>query len=71
MSDELTDQDYALIELMYLEYCEISIRKGKVALERNEWANAMLDVGGILGNSTGFIKSLIRQYRMRKNSNLN
>jgi hypothetical protein len=72
MSDELTDQDYAYIELIYLEYCEFSIRKeGKVILERNEWANSMLDIGNSFGSSTDFLKNLIRQYKMRKNSSLN
>ena len=71
MSDELTNEDYITMEQIYLEYCEFQTSRGEPFKTRDEFGNSIMEMGDLSGNSNDFIKGLIRDYKMKKNCELN
>lgn len=69
MSD-ISDEDCVVIEQIYVEYCQFEESKGRIPVDRTEWAKTMIEVGDKLGDPY-FIKNLIERYKMKKNYGLN
>jgi len=75
MSDELTNEDYITMEQIYLEYCAFQTSRGEPFKTRVEFGNSIMEMGDLSGYTKkiflGFIKGLIRDYKMKKNCELN
>lgn len=71
MSDELTNEDCLVLEQIYLEYCKFQTARGEKFKTRVEFGTFIMETADLSGSRIGFIKDLIRDYKMKRNSELN